>query len=122
VSRSKGDAVALHPMAATLTEKALSDNIVALARMLGYLVHRDPTWRATGADPGYPDLTLAREGKIIFVELKADKGKLTPEQMDWADAIDGTHRDSGYEMRPWYYVWRPSNWYAGEVEAVLRDE
>jgi hypothetical protein len=116
VSRSKGDAVALHPMAATLTEKQLSDNIVALARMLGWLVHRDPTWRATGADPGYPDLTLIDAGgRIIFAELKAEGGRESIDQGRWRVRI----QSQGCVA---YYVWRPSNWYAGEVEAVLREE
>ena len=99
-----------------ITEKQLSDNIVNLARMLGWLVHRDPTWRATGTDPGYPDLTLvARDGRIIFAELKTDKGKLTDAQEDWGRALTNYQANFGVN----YYLWRPSNWYAGEVEKVL---
>ena len=128
-------------LAADLTEKQLSDNIVSLARALGYLVHRDPTWRATGTDAGYPDLTLVRGGRIIFAELKAEKGKLTGTQGDWCNEIglvqEAIAGFSGLAMIQgpdgWnqqvldivsrfvaYYCWRPSDWYAGRVEEALR--
>lgn len=101
-----------------ITEKQLSDNIVSLARMLGWLVHRDPTWRATGADPGYPDLTLVRERQVIFAELKSEKGSLTDDQWAWVNALVGIAVDTHPVVR--MCVWRPSQWLDGTIEAVLR--
>lgn len=106
------------------TEKQFSDAIVEYARLCGWLVHRDPTWRATGADPGYPDLTLARtfiskngtgrsERRIIFAELKVGKNKLTSAQLDWYTTLV-YGRSKTVEV----YIWRPEDW--PEIEKVLR--
>lgn len=32
---------------------------------------------------GYPDLTIVGPGGVLFVELKADKGRVTPQQEAW---------------------------------------
>lgn len=49
---------------------------------------------------GYVDLTMARDGRVIFAELKTEKGKLSPAQEEWRDALEGQE----------YYLWRPSHW------------
>ena len=59
-------------------EKSFQGSVLELARLLG--------WRAfyvtdsRGSPPGWPDLTLCRDGVLIFRELKAEKGRLTEEQ------------------------------------------
>ena len=40
-------------------------------------------------EEGYPDLTLARSGRIVFLELKAERGRLTDSQVDWLNALTG---------------------------------
>lgn len=52
---------------------------------------------------GFPDLVLAKAGRLIFAELKASKGKLHAEQVEWL-AILGSM--DGVEC----YVWRPKDW------------
>lgn len=51
-------------------------------------------------DKGYPDLTLARDGRILIVELKTDSGTLKKDQVDWSVAIGPVH----------YRLWRPRDW------------
>lgn len=50
---------------------------------------------------GFPDLLLVRGNRLIFAELKAQKGRLTPAQSHCLDVL----RNSGNEV----YVWRPSD-------------
>ena len=38
--------------------------------------------------PGLPDLILARKGRLIFLEVKAERGKLSPEQQLWLDELE----------------------------------
>jgi len=57
-------------------------------------------------DVGFPDLVLARAGKVIFAELKSETGKLSPTQREWANAL-GTLR-----------IWRPRD--IDLIEAELR--
>ena len=46
---------------------------------------------------GYPDLTIAGGGEVIWAELKSSRGKLEPEQVEWLDALP-PHRA---------YIWQP---------------
>lgn len=105
-----------------MTEAQLQDAVVTCAQVLGWRVaHFRPAltargWRtAVSADgKGFPDLVLAREGRVLFAELKAERGHLSPEQIDWAVALQGT------AVR--HYVWRPADWLDGTVEMLLRGE
>lgn len=47
---------------------------------------------------GFPDLVLARDGVVIFAELKTDKGRLGPGQKEWAEEIGAQYR-----------LWRPKD-------------
>ncbi len=55
------------------------------------------------SERGYPDITLVRPPRIIFAELKREKGVLSPSQEEWAELLRAC---PGVE----YYQWKPSNW------------
>lgn len=50
-------------------------------------------------DPGWPDLVLMRPPQYLIVELKTNKGRVTPEQKAWLAGL----RACGIDTR----VWRP---------------
>jgi len=50
---------------------------------------------------GFPDLVLVRD-RVVFVELKAEKGRLSPEQAEWRDWLIGAGQE--------WYCWKPSDW------------
>jgi len=89
-------------------EKDWQRDIISLARILGWKVaHFRPAqtskgWRtAVGADgAGFPDLVLVRD-RVVFVELKNEKGRMSLEQLRWQDALQA----AGAE----WYVWRPDD-------------
>jgi hypothetical protein len=94
-----------------LLEKDFTDNVVQLAKTLGWRVaHFRPAqtkhgWRtAMQGDKGFPDLVLAKDGRVIFAELKSDTGKLGKDQSEWLDELG---RDMATEVE--VYVWRPAN-------------
>jgi hypothetical protein len=63
------------------------------------------TWRtAVAADgKGFPDLVLAhRDRGVMFVELKAEKGKLSAEQTAWGLRLAAAGAT--------WHVWKPSDW------------
>ena len=102
---------------APISEANLQAAIVDLARLLRWRVaHFRPAqngrgdWRtAVSADgAGFPDLVLARNGVVIFAELKSQKGRISPTQEAWLAAL------------PHSLVWRPADWFSGAVEAALR--
>lgn len=63
--------------------------------------------QADGA--GFPDLVLVRPPRLIFVELKTEKGKPTDNQQLWIDLLKQCFF-SGIESPVEVYVWRPSSW------------
>ena len=106
-------------IAVTLTEQQFGDLVIELAQMRGWHVaHFRPArvgrgWRtAMQGDVGFPDLVLARNGKVIFAELKAEHGRLGPTQDAWLAAL-GAGQDTVHGV----HVWRPRDW--SEIVEVL---
>jgi hypothetical protein len=94
--------------------------VITSARMLGWLVvhHRPGRTRHGWAtpmigDPGFPDLVLARNGRLLFAELKAAAGRTTPAQNKWLETLATV---AGVEV----FVWRPHAW--NEIVTTLRRE
>lgn len=92
-----------------MLEKELQRAVVDLARYSGWRVHHTRTvnmagggWTSPGLDKGFPDLVLVGHRRIIFAELKTDRGQTTYEQKGWLDAI----ARAGAEC----YIWRPRDW------------
>jgi hypothetical protein len=111
-----------------LLEKDFTDNVVQLAKTLGWRVaHFRPARTKHGwatpmqGDKGFPDLVLAKQGRVVFAELKSRTGKPTVEQRDWLGALSRTDPESwksaltgatsGHNgpMSFEVYVWRPDD-------------
>ena len=99
-------------IAREMLERDLSQLIFDAARKLRWLVARYPTFRPTHTTPGFPDLVLVRNGRLIFAELKREGKDPTDDQEDWLFALRGTAAE--------VYTWRPRDWMDGTIEALLR--
>ena len=82
--------------------------VIDLAHLAGWRVlHQRPCKTAKGwrsvvqGDAGYPDLTLAKNGRVIFAELKSQRGVVEFEQARWLAAIEGEKPGNAP------YIWRP---------------
>ena len=105
------------------SERSFQSSVVQYAEMMGWRVWHD---RATnvprrcpncGATPriirnpgGLPDLILVRRPRVVWVELKSERGRLTDDQAVWLRDLRASEQE--------VYLWRPSMWQ--EVEQVLR--
>ena len=89
-------------------EEVLQDSIIALAKLLGYLHYHAHDSRRSAK--GFPDLVLVhqRNGSLIFIECKSEKGRLSEEQMEWGVALLSGSR------KTWYYLIRPADWADGD--------
>jgi hypothetical protein len=107
-----------------VTEAELQSGVIDCARLFGWRVAHFRAaltkhgWRtpvqADGA--GFPDLVLVRGGRLLFVELKGDGGRVTDEQRRWleefgrvavlADAVE-------------VHTWRPDDWTTGRIDNAL---
>ena len=81
---------------ADLTEKEWQAQVVELARTLGWRHYH--TYRSKRSPSGFPDLVLVRD-RVVFLELKREKGKLTDDQKGWLRALEAAHAEA-YVVRP----------------------
>jgi VRR-NUC domain len=115
-----------------VTEADLQRAVIETAHALGWLVaHFRPAqtargWRtpveAEGA--GFPDLVLVRRARLIFAELKGERGRLSEPQRGWLTellqvclAIDGRLGGPGPVL---VQLWTPTEWHSGVIERALR--
>lgn len=105
-----------------MPERALQELILQAARFDGWRRHHQrpsPTGRpgkwvsAIQGDRGFPDLILARRGRLVVAELKRELGRLDQDQQAWLDLFGQV---PGIEV----FVWRPRHWSSGEILAVLK--
>ena len=91
-----------------LTENTLKTMVLRAAYENGWIVyHEVQSMKRNGGGAGYPDLTLARDKEVIWLELKQEKAQPTPQQWAWLAALPAAH------------VIRPSDWYSGRVAELL---
>lgn len=77
-----------------MTEAELRQRVVKLAHDLGWMVFSRPMSqerRPVKDAIGYPDLTLARDGLVIWLELKVEKGFPSEDQLRWIRALPNAH-------------------------------
>jgi hypothetical protein len=103
------DESAVSVMYGSMSERALQDVVLQAAAVSRWLVYH--THDSRRSQPGFPDLVLAKGGRLLFRELKTQKGTLTKEQQRWIDALRAAGADAG--------VWRPRDWGRGAIIAEL---
>jgi hypothetical protein len=101
-------------MTLPMTEAQLQSAVIELARTLQWRVFHP--YDSRRSEPGWPDLTLVRGKRLLFVELKAEKGRPSAEQKEWLQALNATTLPPDQHV----YVWWPADWTDGTIEAVLR--
>lgn len=97
--------------------------VVRYARLMGWNAWHDQATNAPRAcrtcktplrlprnEAGFLDLLLTRRPRVVWVELKSERGKLTDEQRERIEEL----RACGQEV----FLWKPSHWQ--EIERVLR--
>jgi len=96
------------------SEAELQEKVIQLAKYTGWKVAHFRNVKVLKADgtiryqvpvqqdgEGFPDLVLVKN-KVVWMELKNQKRKMTPEQIEWMDTL----RNAGQEI----YLFRPSDW------------
>ena len=93
-----------------MLERELQQQVIDLAKMLGYLVWH--AYDSRRSAPGFPDLVMVHErnGATLYAELKRDGQHPTVDQRRWLHAL---------ALRGAAYVWRPADLRSGEIARVL---
>lgn len=86
-----------------VSESQIQAGIVRMAEALGwYCFHCVDCRRGPKTGAGYPDLTLVRDGRVLWVEVKTEQGVVSEAQKRWHRrlvAAGGT-----------VHIWRPKHW------------
>jgi hypothetical protein len=81
-----------------ITEKHLQELVRKAAILTGWRMYH--TFNSMHSVKGFPDCTLVKEGRLWFVELKNETGKVTPEQLGWLDALGRVPGVEAWVVRP----------------------
>lgn len=81
-----------------MSEKAWGARVEQLARLNGWNYYH--TWHSLHSAPGFPDYLFVQNGELFYVELKTEKGKLSPAQYKWRDFLVGAGQE--------WHCWRPN--------------
>lgn len=92
-----------------ISEKDFQQQIIDTAKLLGWkkIYH---TWNSKRSASGFPDLIMARDGIIIFAELKREGEDPTPAQREWLEELAKCEHVK-------VFIWKPSIW--DEIVKVL---
>lgn len=103
-----------------ISEAELQDWVLAYADVCGWRPYH--THDSRRSHKGLPDLILVRRGRLIFAELKREKGRTSPEQRAWladlhevAAAVRAASTDDTSAVE--VYGWRPSD--RNDIERIL---
>lgn len=91
----------------TVSEKDFQTAVFDLAKLRRWTyAHFLPALRRSGkwvtpmvGHVGFPDCVFAREGVVLFRELKTESGVVSLPQVHWGTQLGGL-----------FAVWRPSDW------------
>ena len=122
----------------SLTEKQFESQVRDLAKIFGWVYYH--TWQSIHSPAGFPDCVMVRPPRLIFEELKNEKGKTTPEQDIWLKeleecqtvmvleplVVDKAGKTATLKMtkgipiltNPEVYLWRPND--IDKVAEILR--
>jgi hypothetical protein len=79
--------------------------VTDLATLAHWLVYH--TYDSRRSQAGFPDLVLVRGEKLIFAELKTNRGRVRPSQWEWLNALTDIAQG---QSRVSIYLWRPRDW------------
>ena len=92
-----------------ISENELLHTVLEMAEALGYVVYHvlEQGYYAKRTSKGFPDLVLYRpldfdrgwSKRLIVIELKSQRGKVTVEQQQWLDGF-GSSGIETYLIRP----------------------
>ncbi len=83
-----------------MTERELQNLIRETCQWHGLLFFHP--FDSRRSEPGWPDVVIVGPQGALFRELKGPRGRVTPAQQTWLDAMTTAGLNAG--------VWRPADW------------
>ena len=80
-----------------MNEKELQQTVLEMFQWHGWLTYH--TYDSRMSQPGFPDVVALKGHRCVWMELKSEKGKVTPHQKQWLDELVVSQQDV-YLVRP----------------------
>lgn len=82
-----------------VTERDLREQVRDLCKLFGWKLYF--SWTSIHSPRGFPDLVLTNpeQKRVIYAELKSEKGKLTEYQREWLETLEACGQEV-YLLRP----------------------
>ena len=95
-----------------ISERELAATVDALAELHGWKIYGVLEQRvyARRLSKGFPDRVMTRNSRLLFIEYKSQRGRVTPEQQEWLEFLRLTLAE--------VFLWRPSD--LDSIEELLR--
>lgn len=114
----KNDAGHIRDRHLAWSEAELVANIITCAQDNGWVaVHHRPAKTAKGwrtlaeGNAGSPDILCCKGGRVLLIEAKSATGRLSPEQREWAAALEYGASGRSLPVGAYgYMVARPADW------------
>ena len=81
----------------SISEAQLQSTVVEILEWQGWLTYH--THDSRRSDPGFPDLVAVKGNRLMFLEFKSQKGKISDEQIEWLSRLSQAHGEV-YLVRP----------------------
>lgn len=95
-----------------ITEKAFESQVKDLAKILHCDKYYHP-FLSKWSERGFPDCTIIKVPRLIFAELKSEKGVLTPAQAEWLELLRQCKTVEAH-------LWRDGDDILDEIAEILR--
>lgn len=95
-------------IAKRMTERQFQTRVTTFATAIGWWVYHP--YDSRRSREGWPDLTLIRGSRLLFLELKTQSGRIRPEQLDVITRLKTAGQTA--------LIVRPSDWPAVVDELV----
>lgn len=102
-----------HGGLAVVTEAQFQAAVLDLARLRKWIYYH--TYDSRHSPAGFPDLVLVRATRIVFAELKTNRGRVSVAQSVWLRALQVLEATTAGAVS--VHVWRPADW--GTIERIL---
>jgi len=80
-----------------LTEKDLQSAVLEVMKWQGWLTYH--TFDSRKSEPGFPDVVAVKGSRLMFIEFKSERGKISTFQVEWLDRLIKTCGEV-YVVRP----------------------
>lgn len=81
-----------------ISEREFQAQVVQLAKLHGWMVSH--SWLSVHSAAGYPDIVAVKGARMLAIEVKRERGRVTEAQQTWLDALGAVPGITAFAAHP----------------------